>query len=657
MEPETGQARTGDTNEYTASEQEAMLRYFGLFKKPEAGQARTGDTEKEATPQHMGIPKEPETGDTNEYTVSEQEAMLRHFGLLKESDSEKANYNTSSDLARIARILAGDDVEDDSQVQPSEIIRATLEPVQGSTLNLDVLSIGTSEEKAPPQSPTAFVEKVSLAQSHQEIGYNIQVATLPQDLEGRDDTSSSEAFLLQLFFDPTSDRIVFVNMAKQPRITIQALVPSQQHVGLTPSAEPAVIEYLYRAILEVGSWIIGLGDQHRLKLTVIPRGYVSITPKAWNETKNPAKRMLELSQPETPTIKRGKTEKMEGEPNAPAAFQPTPARPGPTLVNKSSPENVSDMRHPLEWLRVGDAANVVGVRGEDYTLIRSDDIAVKDGTLVFKAHHSSYSGKLVVVKVFRTTSDPAQDARSLETMRCAKSWMKEARNHFKVSQHSAVARLYEIDGRFLSMYMEHVDSPDLSFYRERNINPFCTLTTGDAERVLRDMSNALQYIHNKNVHHNDIKPGNILFSKKRGAVLIDFGVSTDDGSVHVGGSPWYVPPEFDKKTLRGAAGDVFALGVVMLFLLRRIPFPELRRPRLMWIIADLKKTGPLADRARQIMTKWLDIVEKTSDELERASDELEHASDEFINATVAAMTKSEVEQRITVNEIVEALQN
>lgn len=198
--------------------------------------------------------------------------------------------------------------------------------------------------------------------------------------------------------------------------------------------------------------------------------------------------------------------------------------------------------------------------------------------------------------------------------------------------------------------MEHVDSPDLASYRERTINPLCTLTARDAERVLRDMSSALQYIHKKNIHHNDIKPENILYSKDRGAVLIDFGVSTADGFVHVGGSPWYVPPEFDKENRRGATGDVFALGVVMLFLLRMIPFPEKQTPRLMWIIADLKKEGPEARKARRTMLTWLEIVENASQELQRVSDE-------YINTLVTDMVKSEVKSRFTVDEILKVLQD
>jgi serine/threonine protein kinase len=41
------------------------------------------------------------------------------------------------------------------------------------------------------------------------------------------------------------------------------------------------------------------------------------------------------------------------------------------------------------------------------------------------------------------------------------------------------------------------------------------------------MASALAFFHRNGITHNDIKPGNILFSPARGAVLIDFGLSSD----------------------------------------------------------------------------------------------------------------------------------
>jgi serine/threonine protein kinase len=52
---------------------------------------------------------------------------------------------------------------------------------------------------------------------------------------------------------------------------------------------------------------------------------------------------------------------------------------------------------------------------------------------------------------------------------------------------------------------------------------------------------------------NDIKPGNILFSKEPGAVLCDFGLSCQSALSRptAGGTPFYVPPEYITIEQRG----------------------------------------------------------------------------------------------------------
>lgn len=144
----------------------------------------------------------------------------------------------------------------------------------------------------------------------------------------------------------------------------------------------------------------------------------------------------------------------------------------------------------------------------------------------------------------------------------------------------------------------------------------------DVRRVFCIIVDALNFIHKQGFAHDDVKPANILYSKARGPVLIDFGWSSSclTGKVgHCAGTPWYIPPEYRHSGERGRPGDVFALGVVMLFLLGRIPLPELQLPPLNWRISHLRGTNSTT-KAMDEMNKWLNIVQIATRKLDQSPD-------------------------------------
>lgn len=126
------------------------------------------------------------------------------------------------------------------------------------------------------------------------------------------------------------------------------------------------------------------------------------------------------------------------------------------------------------------------------------------------------------------------------------------------------------------------------------------------------MSSALKYLKSQDIVHNDIKPGNIAYSQERGAVLLDFGLaSTGVEATSTGGTPWYIPLEYITQSRRGAHGDMWALGVTMMYVLAKIRLPERSGPA--WLIRDaIKQEG----QAQRRMIDWINVVQDEKEKLD-----------------------------------------
>lgn len=128
----------------------------------------------------------------------------------------------------------------------------------------------------------------------------------------------------------------------------------------------------------------------------------------------------------------------------------------------------------------------------------------------------------------------------------------------------------------------------------------CTGALDDAVRVFSGIASTIKYLHGKKIVHNDIKPANVLYDPARGPVLIDFGLVTALGDLPVrGGTPWYIPDELLSSDSRGPESDVFALGVDMLYMLKKLPLPESTGPQ--WHIGSIRN-DPTP------MRRWLDKI-------------------------------------------------
>ena len=113
--------------------------------------------------------------------------------------------------------------------------------------------------------------------------------------------------------------------------------------------------------------------------------------------------------------------------------------------------------------------------------------------------------------------------------------------------------------------MEFVSEVSLSSYIKSLPNK--TVNETQAKPIIKSISEALKYLHSKNVVHRDIKMENILIGEASDVKLIDFGFSiaidTNQKLSIFCGTPSYMAPEIVNREPYSFGADIWALGVLI----------------------------------------------------------------------------------------------
>lgn len=456
-------------------------------------------------------------------------------------------------------------------------------------------SVVKSSSVVHTEQPAKGVEVLCVAQSPADVDYTTEVELKAPRVE-----SKLTNIKCQIVYDPGRDDCVLINRTgrslylvnlKHP-FTYKLIQPSIQYStgpGLWGIADIQSNDVVYDCIVK----FLLLGRRH----------IVSIAPQsgATNNERLPERQALDASS---------------------ATDIATHSPSSPRLMKNLQSNAEKATKNPLLDLKDGDLANIqaplptTAFRQEasTYQLRLKTKVSPEGVASVFSCEHSLIPGEMAV-KVIDYETEPLSE---LGLVYCSKLWKQEKDilrklnhvcfclllflvnfwrlfNNFMSIQTNIVS-LMAFDGRLLALHLELLPE---SLAQGRD-SPF---SLSDASKIYSNVSSALLYLEQEGIVHNDIKPSNIAYSASRGAVLLDFGIASLSNELSGGGSPWYLPPEFTSSSIRSPAGDIWALGIIMLYVLNKIQYPETMAES--WSINEIRKAS---SAAKKQMMAWLEII-------------------------------------------------
>jgi len=148
----------------------------------------------------------------------------------------------------------------------------------------------------------------------------------------------------------------------------------------------------------------------------------------------------------------------------------------------------------------------------------------------------------------------------------------EIRIHRSLSHKNVVKFNRHFENRkYVYMLMEYCNNQTLMELKKRRRR----LTEPEVQYYMLQIICAVDYLHNQNVIHRDLKLGNVLLDHNMNCKLADFGLAAQldkvsDRKTTICGTPNYIAPEILHGNRKGGHSfevDIWSLGVIMFTLL------------------------------------------------------------------------------------------
>jgi serine/threonine protein kinase len=273
-------------------------------------------------------------------------------------------------------------------------------------------------------------------------------------------------------------------------------------------------------------------------------------------------------------------------------------------------------------------SNLEGVVLSDYHLLQCIS---KGGVAdVYRGCQSGEGYREVAVKVFR----PSYAERA------------SFRDYFMLE----AEKIAQFDHPNILPFLEYGEGEELLYL----VTPFVTTGTLDdlltrvggrlsalqALPVVQQLCNAIQYAHDHNVMHGNIKPTNVFVADDGHMLLADFGIARgyDDSQQSLTRMGWgsaeYASPEQSLGILHPSS-DIYMLGVLLFRLLTGQP-PFSGQTPIEVLLKHVRQSPPAARELVPTISENVESVLRTA--LQKRSDDRFASATELSNAFLAAVT-------------------
>ena len=178
--------------------------------------------------------------------------------------------------------------------------------------------------------------------------------------------------------------------------------------------------------------------------------------------------------------------------------------------------------------------------------------------------------RVVAVKIIHShLSDSPDFMRRFEAEAAAVARMR----------HNNIIQVYDFDHENNTYFIvfEYIPGETLQAWLSRLNNEKRLLPIADAVRIAASIAEALEFAHQQELIHRDVKPANVMISVKGEPILMDFGIAKIVGGTQhtatgaVIGTARYMSPEQIKGERIDARTDLYSLGIMLFEMLSGRP--------------------------------------------------------------------------------------